>query len=1325
MDNGPSVFLENGVGVNLSLRSAIVIGVALGVLVPALVLGGLLAKSRYETAFHERVTQPLEQYAELLGKGMELPLWNVDPASGRQFVEVVMRHPDVVRVAVDDGALGRFIEQEQVERRTGTPLVAKREIRREGRTIGHLTIEIATGRVERELLAESMKFGVMLLVQLSVSFILIYLLLEGRLINPLRALRDTSRRLAAGNLDSPVEQLRKDEIGELALHLDEMRIALNGSFSELEHQREALAHELRERERSESENRLLALVASKTNNAVIVTDATGHIEWVNEAFSTLTGYAFDEVRGKRPGSLLQGKETSPEAISLIGECLRDQRAFRDIELVNYAKDGRQYWVSIDIQPVLDETGKLQRFFAIERDITERKQAESALSANHEFTTRVIESLPGIFYLIDAESRIVLWNRNFERVTGRNAAQMSSLNPLDLFEGADRDIIASAMARVFSQGEAAAEATLLSLDGARRRYYFTGLQLSIAGQPHLLGVGIDISERRHAEQELAISEAKFSAAFHGSFDFITISRLADSRYLAVNDAFVRLTGWSREEALASTALRLGIWTSAEDREALVSRLRAGEKVHDFPMRMGTKSGKTLDCLVSAFVVDIAGEKCMIAVARDVTEALRAERALRASEAKFAAAINGSVDFISLSSLADGRFVLVNEAFEKLTGWTAAEAVGRTSVELGIWIDPDARVELVRRIRAGENVRNYFLRLGTRTGDIRECVMSGVRVSIDDADYLVAVVRDETEQRKADRALRRLAQGSAQLESEQFYMALVTDLVEALGFAIGFIGLLDPKAPGRIVTRAAYAHGRPREPFSYEAKGAPCECVLAGNVCIYAEHVAENFPDDAALARQGIAAYVGAPLRDDTGQVIGLLVAMHTHAIADTDLARSLVSVFAERVGAELARESANRALLASQTKFSALFHSSPVAMTVSRRDLDYIVVDANEAWERQFKVTRADIAGRNGPAINFWCDLADRAKVLAHVEAEGAVRGYEAWLNRGDGERILCLVSGQMVSVGGEQLLILAEEDITERRRMEQELSDLASSLELRVTERTEALHRANQELAATVETLQRTQSELVRAEKLAALGSLVAGVAHELNTPIGNCVTVASTLEEQVDQFSRDVAAGLRRSTLEGFVGSARTAADILMRNLKRASELVVSFKQVAVDQTSSQRRRFALSEVVSEILLTLQPTLRKTPVIVAQDIAADIICDSYPGPLGQTLANLINNALLHGFDGRDAGCITISARPLPGERFELVVADDGVGIDAADQKRIFDPFFTTKLGKGGSGLGLHIVYNLVTGVLGGEISVDSQRQTGTRFIVVAPLTAPQRTGEE
>ncbi len=182
----------------------------------------------------------------------------------------------------------------------------------------------------------------------------------------------------------------------------------------------------------------------------------------------------------------------------------------------------------------------------------------------------------------------------------------------------------------------------------------------------------------------------------------------------------------------------------------------------------------------------------------------------------------------------------------------------------------------------------------------------------------------------------------------------------------------------------------------------------------------------------------------------------------------------------------------------------------------------------------------------------------------------------------------------------------------------------------------------------------------------------------------------------------------------------MLSQNLHLAADLIGHFKQLAVDQTSSQRRKFELAQVVEDVLLALRPQFRKLPHQVVPDIAPDLMLDSFPGPLGQVLSNLISNALIHGLASMPAGIITIKAWEGEDQQINLEVSDNGVGIPREHRSKVFDPFFTTRLGSGGSGLGLHLVYSIVTRVLGGRIHFTSETGQGTRFIIRLPRLAPQ-----
>lgn len=291
-----------------------------------------------------------------------------------------------------------------------------------------------------------------------------------------------------------------------------------------------------------------------------------------------------------------------------------------------------------------------------------------------------------------------------------------------------------------------------------------------------------------------------------------------------------------------------------------------------------------------------------------------------------------------------------------------------------------------------------------------------------------------------------------------------------------------------------------------------------------------------------------------------------------------------------------------------------------------------------------------------------------------------------------------------------------------DLVQLNQGLEQRVAERTQDLAQANGALQASMNELKNTRNDLVRNERLASLGGLVAGVAHELNTPLGNSVLAISTLQDEMRQFRNGLAQGLRKSALDKLLEGVDLASDIASRNLARAADLVTSFKQVAVDQTSGHRRRFDLQAVVNELLRTLQPTLARTPYTLQVDVPAGLSLDSYPGSLGQIITNLVNNAVLHGFDGREHGTITLHAEAIPGDNPQvlLTVHDNGRGIPAALQSRVFDPFVTTRMGRGGTGLGLNIAHSIAANVLGGTLSFTSEEGVGTTFAVQMPCSAPQ-----
>jgi len=302
-----------------------------------------------------------------------------------------------------------------------------------------------------------------------------------------------------------------------------------------------------------------------------------------------------------------------------------------------------------------------------------------------------------------------------------------------------------------------------------------------------------------------------------------------------------------------------------------------------------------------------------------------------------------------------------------------------------------------------------------------------------------------------------------------------------------------------------------------------------------------------------------------------------------------------------------------------------------------------------------------------------------------------------------------------------------RTRREAELQRHREHLEELVSARTAELRQAkedaehvNEELTTALDNLSLTQEELVRRDKLAALGALVAGVAHELNTPIGNSLMMAGSMSERTAELRRDMEGGLRRSVLEAYLEEAASADEVVLRNLNRAAALVASFKRIAVDAAGSQRSRFVLGDLIAELLQSLQADVRRHGLDLLEDVEHWLEMDSYPGPLTQALNHLIDNSLAHGFDGKRGGAISVAAHDLGNGEIDITVSDNGDGIPAVNLARIYDPFFTTKLGSGGSGLGLYITHNIVTGVLGGHIEVVSREGKGASFTLRLPKVAPR-----
>ena len=434
------------------------------------------------------------------------------------------------------------------------------------------------------------------------------------------------------------------------------------------------------------------------------------------------------------------------------------------------------------------------------------------------------------------------------------------------------------------------------------------------------------------------------------------------------------------------------------------------------------------------------------------------------------------------------------------------------------------------------------------------------------------------------------------------------------------------------------------------------------------------------------------------------------------------------------ELSEQKLAQSEARFKILFDIAPVALAVSK--LDGTLLDVNVAtttlFNAEFNIQfdsefHVDFNSRI-PAKqmtlqnNIWYSKEEAQRIWSIYEQQGALRGDIATVKLRNRNTLELAVWSASFMVGDQQTIIWALLDHTEERKAKRELTALNSMLEDRVKERSLALELANRDLTVALETIQQTQRELIHAEKLASLGSLVAGIAHELNTPIGNSLLTATTLGEKSLALENIFTQGkLTRSAMKQHLQETRQGCQLLEIALTKAADLIAAFKQIAVNQHNEQRRRIHLHSMVSTIISAFEPSFERMQCQVQIQIPEQIELDTYPSSLRQIFENLINNALIHAFVEHNNAKISISAIQLATDKIDIVFSDNGAGMSADVLDHLFDPFFTTRMGQGGAGLGMSIVYNIATGILGGSITADSETHHGTTITLRIPLIAPIR----
>lgn len=789
----------------------------------------------------------------------------------------------------------------------------------------------------------------------------------------------------------------------------------------------------------------------------------------------------------------------------------------------------------------------------------------------------------------------------------------------------------------------------------------------------------------------------------------------------NDAAVRIFGWRREEVLGRhVSMLIASGDAGREQDSLNQQLENNSTSQSLKFQCTRPDHGRVTCQwYNSLIRDNTGSsQRIVAMVEDITERQRSDDEIR----RLATVVRLTSNLVALTDV-NGRIEWVNQAFTERCSGPVAEIRGQSLARVLLTHENTDSSPCASTIEAaienGRHLTAFEFPCAGADGKTFWVSLELQPIHGDHAKIIqwVALLTDVDERHHTTDALRAIARLGGDLSAGLFLEALLAIIAKGCGAQAAYLATHHPDnieiaaslcSPGWSLVNGTHS-GRSTLASYAERTGS-----------LLLDHGAyEAISNDSVCwACAQTQALILEPIVNNQQEVTGHLVLLFESSLGSTEAVQSLAALGAARASTEIQRLQTLEILRHSEQKFSSIFQYSPIPIGVLRTS-DRVILDVNPSFIDNFGYTRESLLGLSILATPLYVDQAQRTKVLEQLDATGEVSGAEMRLRHQSGEIRDCQIYVRQVSMDETPCLLVAAVDLSSLLKAQRQIEELNQSLEKRVIERTRDLANSNAELEKTLERLKHTLDELVRSEKLAALGSLVAGIAHELNTPIGNSLMVASTLRDVNHNFREQMLVGLRRSALDAYMTETESASDILMRNLQRAAELITSFKQVAVDQTSSQRRRFELAEVVNEIVVTMQPVFRRTSHSIETDIEPGISMDSFPGPLGQVIANLLNNAILHAFEGREHGLVRLEARLNDEKQIIFSCQDNGVGISPSNLRRVFDPFFTTKLGRDGTGLGLNIVHNIVTGVLGGEITVESTLDEGTRFNISLPLRAP------
>ncbi len=1069
-----------------------------------------------------------------------------------------------------------------------------------------------------------------------------------------------------------------------------------GNALHFEKQESALA---RRTDELASTEHLFEALARLSPIGIFRCDLDGEVTYMNDRLRKLVRHEREDLRGKRWMDLVHSEDHD----RVVEAWRRISRDFEPVALENrlVVGDGEVVWISLQAAPEMGSDGKVRGMVGMIMDITQRKRSQAELERSEEQYRSIFTTAAHLITSVDEKGVLVEVNSRAKEILGYESAELVSRNMSSIIHPDYQSKFQRALAEILRAGHlydqefkmARADGRIIdvminssALRDETGRYYRT------------ICIIEDVTARKLTEQALSESESKFRAITENTSD-ITIVMDADGRYRYISPGLGKIIDQPIQNLIGKMP---GQFLHPVDmptvREYIdLARRSPGKTIHISDLRVRDMDGRWrhMSAILTG-MLDVPGVNGIVVNLRDVTDRMLAEEELRKFKTITERANNGAL----ITDL-EGRILYVNRAFAEMHGYNQQEILGRHQA----MFHPRRILERIHalreRARREGSVSSEEIVHARRDGDEFPTLYNAtlIRDDLGKPLFISASYVDVTELKEVQRELEESRRRVSTLMGNLPGMAYRcnNDRFWTMGFVSqGCVKLTGYQADQLIGNKG----------ISYNDVIHPSDRDMVWDKVQEAVAKGELFELEyriiTAERREKWVWEQGRGIFDENGEL---------------EAVEGFISDITERISAESEQR-------ASEKRYRTLFSMMMDAFAVHELvyddqgdPVDYRYLDVNPSFEAVTGIRTADAVGKLAAEVlpqqeSCWTDL------YAQVVETGEPIRFEIFSQ--DMGRHLEVFAYRV----HDNKFATVFRDISERVKAQERARKLNEELEQRVAERTAELWEANTALQKTNKALRdsqaqirEAQAELIESKKMAALGGLVAGVAHEINTPVGIGVTAASHLAEKTSQFV-DVYRKheAKRSDFEEYLDVCSEATGMIQVNLNRAAELIQSFKQVAVDRSSQKRRTFNMKSFIDEVLLSLRPELKRTDHELTVECPLDMEVVGYPGALSQILTNFVMNSLLHGFDGVEAGQMRIAAER-DGDDVRLLYSDNGKGMDQQTREKAFEPFFTTKRGRGGSGLGLHVVYNLATQTLGGRIACESDPGHGTRFEVVFPVS--------